>query len=93
MQKAILGTGRPLTIACHIKNSYFLVAALSGLTAAESIAAAVVSGAATVFVSTVEVVIVSVVVVDSSVELSPHAAKAPIANTKRSFFILPVFVF
>jgi hypothetical protein len=35
---------------------------------------------------------VSVVVV-SSVELSPHAAKAPIANTKRSFFIVPVFVF
>jgi hypothetical protein len=65
-----------------------LVAALSGLTAA------VVSGigATVVFVSTVEVVAVSAVV-DSSVVLSPHAAKAPIANTKRSFFIVPVFVF
>ena len=42
--------------------------------------------------STVEVPIVSVVV-ESSVVLSPHAAKAPIANTKRSFFIVPVFVF
>lgn len=58
-----------------------------------AIAGAVVSVAgATVFVSTVVVVIVSVVV-DSSVELSPHAAKAPIARTKRSFFIVPVFVF
>ena len=66
---------------------------MSALTADVSVAAAVVSGTgATVFVSTVEVVTVSVVV-DSSVELSPHAAKAPIANTKRSFFIVPVFVF
>ena len=92
MQKnALLRTGRPLTIACHL-NSYFLVA-VSALTAEVSVVAAVVSGkGATVFVSTVDVVTVSVVVV-SSVVLSPHAAKAPIANTKRSFFIVPVFVF
>ena len=91
-KKALPKTGRPLTIACHI-SSYFL-AALSVLTADVSVAAAVVSGtgATVVFVSTVDVVTVSVVV-DSSVELSPHAAKAPIANTKRSFFIVPVFVF
>ena len=59
-----------------------------------SVDAPVVSGigAIVVLVSTVDVVTVSVVV-ESSVELSPHAAKAPIANTKRSFFILPVFVF
>jgi hypothetical protein len=71
-----------------------LVAALSGLTAEESVGAAVVSGigATVVFVSTVEVVAVSAVL-ESSVVLSPHAAKAPIANTKRSFFIVPVFVF
>ena len=92
-KKALLGTGRPLTIACHIK-SYFLVAALSGLTTEVSVNTAVVSGigATVVLVSTVDVVTVSVVVV-SSVELSPHAAKAPIANTKRSFFIVPIFVF
>jgi hypothetical protein len=50
------------------------------------------TGATVVFVSTVVVVAESLVEV-SSVELSPHAAKAPIANTKRSFFIVPVFVF
>ena len=66
---------------------------MSALTAVVSVTVAVVSGTgATVFVSTVHVGTVSVVV-DSSVELSPHAAKAPIANTKRSFFIVPVFVF
>ena len=62
--------------------------------AAVSVVTTVVSGkgATVVFVSTVDVVTVSVVV-ESSVVLSPHAAKAPIANTKRSFFIVPVFVF
>ncbi len=51
----------------------------------------VVSGVGTtVFVSIVEFVALSAV--DSaSFVLSLHATKAPIANTKRSFFIVPVF--
>jgi hypothetical protein len=90
MKSAILGTGRPLTIACHIKT--YLPAALSVLVVSPG-RVAVVSGATTVFVSTVGAVIAVSAVFVSSVVLSPHAAKAPIANTKRSFFIVPVFVF
>ena len=89
---AFLRTGKPLTIACHIKS--YLADALSTLTADVSVAGAIavsVTAGAVVFVSKVDVAVS--VVVESSVALSLHATKAPIANTKRSFFIVPVFVF
>jgi hypothetical protein len=72
------------------KKSYLLAALSAGAAALESAGiVAVVSVGATVLLSTVEVDEST----DSfSVALSPHAAKAPIAKTKRSFFILPVFV-
>jgi hypothetical protein len=76
-----------------IKNYLAGVAALSGLTADVSVAVAVVS-VSKVVLSTVDVDVV--VSADASVLSSvpsPHAAKAPIANTKRSFFIVPVFCF
>ena len=53
----------------------------------------VVVAAVSVVIGAVEVVEVSVVVSLSVDVPSPHAAKAPIANTKRSFFIVPVFCF
>jgi hypothetical protein len=75
------------------KKSYLLAALSAG--AAALVSAGIVaelSVGAKVLLSTVEVEAESTV--DSpSVPLSPHAAKAPIAKTKRSFFILPVFVF
>jgi hypothetical protein len=67
-------------------------AALSALTAVVSPIVDVVSTGAIVVLSTVDVDVVSVIVESPSAELSPHAAKAPIANTKRSFFIVPIFV-
>jgi hypothetical protein len=75
------------------KKSYLLAALSAGAAALVSAGiVAVVSVGATVLLSTVEVEAESID--DSlSVPLSPHAAKAPIAKTKRSFFILPVFVF
>ncbi|RYF37827.1 MAG: hypothetical protein EON97_00540 [Chitinophagaceae bacterium] len=90
---AFLRTGKPLTIACHIKS--YLLAELSAFVAEVSVEGIVaVSGTAgaVVFVSRVDVADVSAVV-ESSEALSLHATKAPIANTKRSFFIVPVFVF
>jgi hypothetical protein len=91
-KKAFLRTGWLLTIACHIKSYFFR--AVSDLAAVSAGIGAVVSGigATVVLVSTVTDVAVSVVVVSSS-DVSLHAAKAPIANTKRSFFILPVLIF
>jgi hypothetical protein len=53
----------------------------------------VVSGVTTVVVSTIGVVVtVESVVVVSVLELSLHAANAPIAQTNKSFFILIFFV-
>lgn len=70
------------------KKDYFAaeVSAVAG--------AAVVSTGATTAVSTITgaTVVVSTVVV-SSVVVSLHAAKAPIANTNKSFFIVPCFVY
>jgi hypothetical protein len=56
-------------------------------------AAAVVSIGATTAVSTITgaTVVVSTTVVSSVVD-SLHAAKAPIANTNKSFFIVVVFI-
>jgi hypothetical protein len=74
-------------------KKYYLLAALSVCEALVSAGiVAVVSVGATVLLSTVEGAAAESTVVSLSVPLSPHAAKAPIAKTKRSFFILPVFV-
>jgi len=89
MQKAILGTGRPLTIACHMKilpefnfrlQYYF----------AESV---LVLSDGTVVVSTGDIVVeVSTVEVESPVAAPPsvvslHATNALIARTNKNFFI------
>jgi hypothetical protein len=66
--------------------------AVSDLAVVSAIVVVSGAGATVVLVSTVTVVAVSVVVVSSSA-VSLHATKAPIANTKRSFFIVPVLVF
>ncbi len=89
MQKAILGTGRPLTIACHMKifpefnirlQYYF-----AGLIPVVSVGAIVVStGDIVVEVSTVEVE--SPIGAPPSV-VSLHATNALIARTNKNFFI------
>jgi hypothetical protein len=88
-KKALLRTGRPLTIACHMKKTYFLV--VSTFTAEVSAFTAEVSGVTVVAVSGV-VAAVSVLGA-SAVPLSlQDATNAPIAKTNRSFFICPIFV-
>jgi hypothetical protein len=88
---AILGTGRPLTIACHMKNSYFLtlstfLAAVSTLAAALSIFLAAVSTLAAALSTFAESVLAA-----SVLEELLQAANAPRANTKNSFFIVNIF--
>jgi hypothetical protein len=89
MQKAILGTGRPLTIACHMKIlpdinirfGHYLVVEVSDGTVVEVES----TGDMVVDVSTVEPV-------ESLVEAPPsvvslHATNALIARTNKNFFI------
>jgi hypothetical protein len=86
-KKATLRTGRPLTIACHMKNAYFLTgvsfftAGESTLTAGES---ALTTGESTF--TTGESTLGESTLLSVLEELL-HAAKAPIATTKKNFFI------
>ena len=84
-------SGWPLTIACHMKKSYLpVVAVVEGL----SVVVAVVVVAISV-VGGVEVIVALSVVAELEVESSSlpllQAAKAAIANTKKSFFMFSVF--
>jgi hypothetical protein len=91
-KKAILGSGRPLTIACHMKKTYFfrvsvVLAVVSVVEVApESTLSTVVSGADCVLVA--EVSVPSVVFSAESLQ----AANAPIARINNNFFIVPCLV-
>jgi hypothetical protein len=93
-EKAILRTGRPLTIACHMKKTYFFVVspaavvAESGLAVRESGVVVTESGAG----EAGAVVVVSLFSVPVPPSLQ-DATNAPIAKTNRSFFICTVFCF
>ena len=92
LRKALLGTGRPLTIACHMKKTYLVAVVSAGLPVV-SVDLVVVSGAGvTTVVSAVDGTIVVSVPVPSSVPLSLHATNAPIAKINNSFFIVLSFV-
>jgi siderophore synthetase component len=89
---AILGTGRPLTIACHMKNLNYFLAAVSIFLAAVSILAAAVS----IFLAAVSAILAVESTLAESVFASVleellQAANAPMANTKNNFFICDLF--
>ena len=73
------------------RDNYFLTAEVSAVLVVSAAAGAVVSGTITLVVSGATTV-VSVFCSVDSVELL-QATKAPIANTNKSFFMLPVFCF
>jgi hypothetical protein len=90
---AILGTGRPLTIACHMKNLYYFLT-LSTFFAVESTLAAALS----IFLaeeSTLAAELSTFTAEESAafsvLEELLHAANAPMANTKNNFFICDLF--
>jgi hypothetical protein len=88
VKKAILRTGQPLTIACHIKKAYFLV--VSAFLAAESIFLAEESIA--ILLESIAILLESTfaesVFAASVLALLLHAANAPIDNTTKNFFML-----
>ena len=80
-RKAFRRVGRPLTIACHMKKTYFFVVS---------------AGAIFVAVSGVDVTVdccVTVLSVELSAFLLLHAAMKPAtARTNRTFFIFLIFL-
>jgi hypothetical protein len=94
MKKAILRTGRPLTIACHIKKTYFLAAESGLAVAAESGLAVAESGLIVELSGVAGAVAAESPLGASVVPLSlQDATNAPIAKTKRSFFICSDFLY
>src|SRR5579862_1257138 len=93
-KKALLRTGRPLTIACHMKKTYFLVVSVAFLVVSDIF----------LLVSDIILLLVSAILPAVSVPfdaesededelpLPLQAANAPIANTTSNFFIVFNFV-
>jgi hypothetical protein len=92
-KKAILRTGRPLTIACHMKKGYFFFVESTLALAVSTMALPAESNLA-LAVSTIALAVsVTALAVESALdsllaELLQAAAKAPIANTNKSFFMV-----
>ncbi len=89
-KKAILGTGRPLTIACHMKKTYFFTESTLALLAAE--VSAIVLAVSTTAAFTVSAALAVVSAVGSELDELLQAAKAPMERTNKSFFILDFFL-
>jgi hypothetical protein len=91
--KAILQAGRPLTIACHIKNYFFLV--VSAAILLES--AAILLESADILEESALTAEESVLTAEESAALASalellQAAKAAIAATNKNFFICDCFL-
>jgi len=87
-EKAIPRTGRPLTIACHMKKSYFFFVVSAIFLAVSTILAAV--SILALAVSAILAAVSVMVALESALDSEPEplqAANAPIAKTKKSFFI------
>jgi hypothetical protein len=83
--KAILQAGWPLTIACHIKNYFFLV-----------VSAAILLESADILEESADILEESVLTAEESAVLASalellQAAKAAIAATNKNFFICDCF--
>jgi hypothetical protein len=91
-KKALLGTGRPLTIACHMKKTYFFVeSVIFLLVSVIFFEVSVILDDESVILDEVSFAFAEESVLDE-LPLPLQAANAPIANTNRNFFILFIFV-